>query len=74
MTAVHNYDPVSTLTRCTSISIHDDDTVEAAEFFEIVLTCDDSSVTLPGSNGLVAITNDDCKRGRYLYIAHRYSS
>ena len=61
---VLNYDPVSTLTRCTSIDIHDDDTVEAAEFFEIVLTSDDTSVILPFSNGFVTITNDDCKRGR----------
>ncbi|XP_064397052.1 sushi, von Willebrand factor type A, EGF and pentraxin domain-containing protein 1-like isoform X2 [Halichondria panicea] len=57
-TATHTFIPFSTLTRCTTITINDDNILEGTEFFFISVSSDDSSVEIPPL-ATVSITNDD---------------
>ncbi|XP_064397056.1 sushi, von Willebrand factor type A, EGF and pentraxin domain-containing protein 1-like isoform X3 [Halichondria panicea] len=57
-TATHTFIPFSTLTRCTTTIINDDNMLEGTEFFFISVSSDDSSVEIPPL-ATVSITNDD---------------
>ena len=46
---------------CVDVSLLDDDVLEGAEIFVVILNANNSTVSTPQPNASVVIQDDDCK-------------